>query len=198
MELFFSTPPATGATSAIFFDRDGVINERIVGGYVTQCSEFRFRPGILDALRELARLPNPIIVVSNQAGVGKGLFHASALEAVTRRFVECVQARQGRIDAVYYCTHTPEGRCGCRKPQPGLLCQAASRWRIDLSRSVLVGDSLSDVQAAMAVDCRAILIDPEQRAGASGFFRVRSTDEIAGCVRRCLHMTPASVPSLAH
>lgn len=155
----FRAPPASGRRAAIFLDRDGVINERIVDGYVTNWQEFRFVAGVVSVLRDLAGLHLPILVISNQSGVGKGLVSQSALCQITERFVAAVGRRGGRIDGVYYCPHRPDEGCPCRKPKPGLLLRAARDWRIDLASSVMVGDAGSDIQAAQAAGCRGILID---------------------------------------
>ncbi len=155
--MFFSQPRERQAESAVFLDRDGVINEKIDGGYVTGPDSFRFVPGILGALSELSAAPYPIIVVSNQAAVAKGLITRAVLEELTRHFVAQLQQSAARIDAVYYCPHTPEMNCHCRKPRAGLLERAAAEWGVSLKRSVLVGDSLSDLQAAAAGGCRAVL-----------------------------------------
>lgn len=160
MRLFFSQPPERGTRPAIFLDRDGVINQRVTGGYVTAWDQFQFIEGIDKALAILSGWGLPIIVVSNQACVGKGLLSESRLQGMTRRFAAVLELAGGRIDAVYYCPHKPDDACGCRKPKPGLLEQASRDWRIDLSQSVLVGDSPSDLEAAAAVNCRAILFDP--------------------------------------
>ena len=163
MRLVFGTPPSAGRRPAIFLDRDGVINDRIAGGFVVSWNEFRFLPGVSQALRELSRLHLPMIVVSNQAGVRRRLIRPSALKDLTERFVKSL-ARQGtRIDAVYYCPHAPDEGCRCRKPRPGLLLQAARDWRLDLGRSVLVGDSARDLGAALAAGCRSLLL----RAGSA-------------------------------
>ena len=155
----FSEPTWRGRRPAIFLDRDGVINERIVGGYVISWRDFRFLDGIVLVLRELERLKLPMIVVSNQAGIGKGLMGRSALRDITERFVRAF-ARQGvRIDAAYYCPHTPNDGCPCRKPRPGLVLQAAREWRLDLGRSVLIGDSPHDVETALAAGSRGLLFD---------------------------------------
>ncbi len=143
---------------AIFLDRDGVINQQITGTYVTQWSEFRFMPDIAGVLTEIAALPFPIIVISNQAGVGKGLLSVAELSSITHGFVRQLASRGGRIDAAYYCPHTPQEACGCRKPKPGLLRRAARDWNINLTRSVLIGDSATDVQAAAAAGCQSILL----------------------------------------
>ena len=158
LKFAFSEPPATGLHPGILFDRDGVINERIVDGYVTEWSEFHFRDGIKRAMASLAELDFPIIVVSNQAGIGKRLISHSMLEKITKRFVTELEESGARVDAVYYCPHTPDQQCSCRKPLPGLLEAAAQDWRLDLTRSVLIGDSESDLQAARASNCRAIFV----------------------------------------
>ena len=157
IHLFFSTPNTAIIKSAVFLDRDGIINEKIPGGYVTDWAHFRFLPGIFEAIADLATLGLPIIVVSNQAAVEKRLLGWSVLDQITRQFVCTLHQRGARIDAVYYCPHTPEMNCHCRKPKPGLLEEAAQDWSLDLNSSVLVGDSPTDVQAAFAVGCKAIL-----------------------------------------
>ena len=141
----------------MFLDRDGVINRRIVDGYVTTWSEFEFLPGAMDGIVRLATRDGPIIVVSNQAVVGKGLVAVSDLAEITSRFVAAIQERGGRIDAVYYCPHTPGDGCECRKPKPGMLVQAASDWDVDLEASVMLGDSESDAAAGRAAGCAVVL-----------------------------------------
>jgi histidinol-phosphate phosphatase family protein len=192
LKFFFSDPPSTGTRPAIFCDRDGVINERVFGGYVTTWAEFRFRDGIKQTLASMADLNLPLIVISNQAGVGRSLISPKALQDITERFVAELKHSGVRVDAAYYCPHTPERRCGCRKPQPGLLEAAARDWRLDLRRSVLIGDSESDVQAARALGCRAILLSAnENRPGdqaSSGlpgleFKSVNRVSEVGSAVR---------------
>jgi histidinol-phosphate phosphatase family protein len=99
-----------------------------------------------------------VIVVSNQAGVGKGLMTAAHLDEITRRFVAEVETRGGRILAVYYCTHRAEDGCECRKPKPGLLRRAQAEHHFDFGRTFLVGDTESDLLAAHAVGCPAIMV----------------------------------------
>jgi len=151
------TKPPAGSSRAIFLDRDGIINQRIVGGYVTEWSEFRFLHGALSGLVGLAARPEAIIVVSNQAGVGKGIIAVNALAEITSRFVSKVQHAGGRIDAVYYCPHTPADECGCRKPKPGLLLEAQRDWGIEFGTSVLLGDSGTDMEAGRAAGCEVML-----------------------------------------
>ena len=132
----------------ILFDRDGVINERVVGGYVTEWKQFRFRDGIIQAMTALAKLALPMVVVSNQAGVGKCLLSSRAPEDITERFVSELKECHVRIDVVYYCPHTPEQNCGWRKPRSELMEAAARDWKLDLGRSVLIADSETDLETA--------------------------------------------------
>jgi D-glycero-D-manno-heptose 1,7-bisphosphate phosphatase len=139
-------------------DRDGVINRRIVGGYVTCWEKFVFLPGAIEGLRLLTEKSYNLIVVSNQAGVGKGLMTTAELQEITRKFVEEVEAQGGRIRSVYYCTHRAEDDCPCRKPKPGLLLNAQAEHHFTFEDTFLIGDSESDLLAAQAVGCPAILV----------------------------------------
>lgn len=149
-------PVPSASRPGLFLDRDGVINERIFGSYVANWSEFKFVPGIVSALSQVSTLQLPMIVVSNQAGVGKQLVSKEQLAEITQRFVRALAVAGARIDAVYYCPHRPDENCRCRKPATGLLTRAAADWNIDLRRSVLVGDSPSDLAAAEAVGCKSL------------------------------------------
>jgi D-glycero-D-manno-heptose 1,7-bisphosphate phosphatase len=152
----FARPP-----KVILLDRDGVINRRIPGGYVTVWEQFVFLPGVLHALKRLAEEDLKVIVVSNQAGVGKGLLGEAALADITRQFVRPVEESGGKIHAVYYCPHRPDDGCQCRKPGPGLLLQAQRDHGFEFRDAVMVGDAESDVVAAHRVGCTSILIGDE-------------------------------------
>lgn len=198
MRFILTTRPTTGTRPAIFLDRDGVINHRTLGGYVTNWRQFKFIPGIKTALAQLSKLGVPLIVVSNQAGVGKGLVTRRALRDITERFVAALAKAGARIDAVYYCPHTPEDHCPCRKPRPGLLKQAARDWRLNLKRSVLIGDSLSDLEAARAVHCPAIFLTANRgtpagtnRTHSGEVTVVRRPSDISRVVRRLLGQATA-------
>ncbi|HEY4723345.1 MAG TPA: D-glycero-beta-D-manno-heptose 1,7-bisphosphate 7-phosphatase, partial [Anaerolineae bacterium] len=142
---------------AIFLDRDGVIN-RNRPDHVKCWAEFEFMPGALQALRQLARLSWPLVVVSNQAIIGRGLANRQTVDEIHANMVFAIQEARGRVDAVLYCPHRPDEHCDCRKPQPGLLLQAAEHLHLDLARSYLIGDAETDVQAAQAAGCQAILV----------------------------------------
>jgi D-glycero-D-manno-heptose 1,7-bisphosphate phosphatase len=145
-------------TPAIFLDRDGVINYNRAD-YVKTWHEFEFLPGALGALRQLAGLGWPVIVVSNQSAIGRGLISQATVADINRRMIEVVQAAGGRIDEALFCPHHPAEACACRKPQPGLLKRAAERWQIALPASFLIGDAPSDMLAAQAAGCQPILVE---------------------------------------
>ncbi len=148
----------------VLLDRDGVINLRIPGGYVTAWEQFVFAPGALEGLRLLAQRGYCAIVVSNQACVGKGLITPSGLEEITRRFIEKVGEYGGRIGGVYYCPHRMEDDCRCRKPQPGLLLKAQRKHHFSFASTFLIGDSETDLLAAGAVGSPALLIGADSSA----------------------------------
>lgn len=142
---------------AIFLDRDGVICENR-SDHVKSWGEFEFLPGAKDSLAALSRLDLPIIVVTNQAIVDRGVVPASVVDDIHRRMVTEVEAHGGRIDRVVYCPHRPEDRCGCRKPEPGMLLQVAGELGIDLAQSYMVGDAATDLVAGQQVGCQTFLV----------------------------------------
>ena len=157
LRILFSELNRTAKGPAIFIDRDGVINCRRPGDYVLDWSQFVFMPGIREALKQLSSLGRPMIVISNQAAVGKGLLDPAGLEAITARMNEALLADGTSLAAAYYCPHRIEDHCPCRKPKPALLFGAAADFNIDLSRSIFIGDSDTDVQAARAAGCASVL-----------------------------------------
>ncbi|NLG71704.1 MAG: HAD-IIIA family hydrolase [Chloroflexi bacterium] len=134
---------------AIFLDRDGVIIENRPA-YVRSWEDVEIFPQALTALARVCKSPYKIVIVTNQSGVGRGLIQMETAEEINRRLVREIEKAGGRIDAVLMCPHAPEDRCGCRKPLPGLFFQAARQLQIDLSRSVMIGDAVSDLQAGKA------------------------------------------------
>jgi D-glycero-D-manno-heptose 1,7-bisphosphate phosphatase len=151
--------PTEPLRPAVLFDRDGVIIENNPN-YVRSVAEVSFIPGALEALAALARARPGwrFIIATNQAGIGWGVITQATLAAIHRHVVEHIVAAGGRIDQVYVCPHRPEENCPCRKPAPGLLRQAAAEWGIHLPASVMIGDSISDVQAALAAGATPILV----------------------------------------
>jgi D-glycero-D-manno-heptose 1,7-bisphosphate phosphatase len=141
----------------IFLDRDGVIDHNRPD-YVKSWNEFRFLPGARRAIARLTHAGYQIIVVTNQACIGKGLVSPTVVDEVHHRMIHEVEQAGGRIKAVLYCPHRPEAACDCRKPAPGLLLRARDHYGVDLSRAVFVGDGIGDLQAAAAAGMPAILV----------------------------------------
>jgi histidinol-phosphate phosphatase family protein len=142
---------------AVFLDRDGVINYN-KEEYVRTPEEFVFLPGSPGAVARLCRAGCSVFVVSNQAGVGKGLITEEMLAAITERMCDGLAACGGVLQGVYYCPHRPDAGCDCRKPNPGLLRQAARDHGIDLTQAIMVGDAHRDIQAGAAVGARTVLV----------------------------------------
>ena len=158
LKIFFREAFDAAKGPAIFIDRDGVINCRRPGDYVLDWSQFVFVPGIREALKQLSSLGLPMIVISNQAAVGKGLLDPAGLDEITARMNAALVADGTSLAAAYYCPHKIEDDCPCRKPKAALLFSAAADFNIDLGRSVFIGDSETDVQAARAAGCTPLLL----------------------------------------
>ena len=165
MKAIFLDPTQSVARSAenrlkaIFLDRDGVIN-KYPGDtkYVTSWKEFHFLPNVKKAIALLNGKKYPIFVISNQAGVSKGVYSQDTLNDITSRMLKALGKSGARINAVYYCTHRDEDHCSCRKPKAGLIKLAIKGKKIDLRISFFIGDTLRDVRAAKAAGCKSILV----------------------------------------
>lgn len=148
---------------AVFLDKDGTLVENVP--YNVDPKKIVLGPGAHEALGLLCTLGFRLFVVSNQPGVALGRFPQSALASVSQRLAELVAPRGVRFSGFYYCPHAPaagqegEASCGCRKPRPGLLHQAAREHDIDLAQSWLVGDILDDIEAGHRAGCKAVLLD---------------------------------------
>lgn len=148
---------------AILLDRDGVINtER--ADYVKEWREFNFLPGVLHALQRLAVLDIPIVVITNQSAIGRGIVQHTTVTEIHHELAQEVKNAGGRIDAFFVCPHHPADGCLCRKPKPGLLLQAAEQFGFSLEEARFIGDSVTDFAAAQAAGCRSILV----RSGRQG------------------------------
>ena len=160
---------------AAFLDRDGVIN--VDHGYVSSPEEFDFLPGVPEALGQLQAAGYLICIVSNQSGIGRGLYAETDLFALNQYIAGCLMDMVGvRVAAFYHCPHHPtEARgaflkqCKCRKPSPGMILQAISDHNIDPARSILVGDKASDIDAGRAAGVeRLFLVTNEGGVAISG------------------------------
>lgn len=143
----------------IFLDRDGVINQYPGdGNYVTTLEDFTFLPGACEALVKLFKAGFKIFVISNQAGVTKGLYTQKTLDEITKFLTDSVDASGGHIEDVFYCLHTEEQNCDCRKPKIGLIKKALRNVSADLSKTFFIGDSIRDIQTGKAAGCKTILV----------------------------------------
>jgi D-glycero-D-manno-heptose 1,7-bisphosphate phosphatase len=140
-----------------FLDRDGVIN-RDSADYIKDWSEFEFLPKSLEALKKLKQNGFTTIVITNQSVIRRKMVSIEGLHLIHTRMKKKVQSSGGEITDIFFCPHTPEDRCDCRKPKPGLIYQAKKRYRIDLSTAVMVGDSAKDIECARNAGCRYALL----------------------------------------
>ena len=143
--------------SAVFLDRDGVLNENR-DAHVRSWGEFAFLPGALEAVRRLHEAGRRLVVVTNQSAIGRGYVSAAAIDEIHRLMGEAIVAAGGAVERIVLCRHHPDEGCSCRKPKPGMLLEAARELGVDLGASYFVGDHLTDLEAARAAGCRAILV----------------------------------------
>jgi len=148
----------------VFLDRDGVIN-KYPGDkeYVKSWKEFKFLPKVKSSLKKLISGGYRIFVVSNQAGISKGIYPQKNLDLITRNMLKELSLRGIALDGVYYCTHRKEANCSCRKPRTGLIDKAVNKLkkeglRIERKKSFFVGDTISDMQAGSLARLNTILI----------------------------------------
>jgi len=158
-----------GANKAVFLDRDGTIVTGIEN--VRSADELRFINGAQEALQILAGAGYLLVLVSNQGGVGLGVFSMEDLEGMDARLREMVSALGLELAGTYYCTDKPESDCSCRKPEPALALAAADELDIDLPSSLVIGDKTSDVMLGRNIGCHAALV-LTGKAGTDGRFEV--------------------------
>ncbi|MGH9332446.1 MAG: D-glycero-alpha-D-manno-heptose-1,7-bisphosphate 7-phosphatase [Vicinamibacteria bacterium] len=141
---------------AIFLDRDGTLNESV--GYVNHPSRFRLFPWTVETIRAIREEGWLAVLITNQSGIGRGLFPEEVMHQVHEELRRLLEDAGTGIDGIYYCSHRPEDGCECRKPRPGMLLRAQKELGCDLSRSWMVGDSRSDLEAGWTVGARAALV----------------------------------------
>lgn len=141
----------------LVLDRDGIINEERPD-FVKSAEEWIPYPGSITAISQLTQAGFHIVLATNQSGLGRGVFDITALHAMHAKMHRLVEEAGGSIDAIFYCPHTPEAQCDCRKPKPGLLIEIAKRYNVSPETLVMVGDSLRDLQAIAAVQGQPILV----------------------------------------
>ena len=151
------------ASPAVFLDRDGVINRDT--GYTHRIDDFQVLPGVVDGCLALQSAGFKLVVVTNQSGIARGYYSEEQFHQLNQYMIAHFLASKVSFAGVYYCPHHPKGsnpvysiECECRKPKPGMLTQAAQEHDIDLPHSFLIGDRLSDLQAAKAAGLRASVL----------------------------------------
>ena len=146
----------------IFLDRDGVINRYPgYGHYVTRIKDFHFLSGTCEAIRRLTQRGYRIFIISNQAGVSRGVYTKEKLNQITRFMLQKIARSGGRIKKVFYCTHTPDKNCDCRKPKIGSFkkaFRALGQSLTEAKHSFFIGDTQSDIEAGHRAGCKTILV----------------------------------------
>ncbi len=137
------------ANKLIILDRDGVINYDSKD-YIKSPDEWRAIDGSLEAIKKLTTAGFTVIVATNQAGIGRGLFSEDSLHAIHTFMQQEIEKAGGKITDIFYCPHHPDDNCKCRKPKPGMLLEIADKYQIDINKICMVGDSPKDVAAAKA------------------------------------------------
>jgi D-glycero-D-manno-heptose 1,7-bisphosphate phosphatase len=147
----------TRAAKLIVLDRDGVINHDS-DQFIKSPEEWRPIPGSLEAIARLHHAGFRVVVATNQSGVGRGLYDMATLNAIHEKMHKAIAQAGGRLDAVFFCPHTADSRCECRKPRAGMLHEIGNRFGVDMSGVPCVGDGLRDLQAADAVGGQPMLV----------------------------------------
>ncbi|HDN97636.1 MAG: D-glycero-beta-D-manno-heptose-1,7-bisphosphate 7-phosphatase [Candidatus Omnitrophota bacterium] len=143
----------------VFLDRDGVISKYIEGDYIKKWEEFEFVPGAIEGLKILYKNGYKLVIISNQAGINKGLFTMEQLNEVTEMMKKELGKHGIKLEKVYYCPHTEEENCNCRKPKPGMFLKAKEELGIDeLKGLFFIGDSETDIEAGKNLGLKTILV----------------------------------------
>lgn len=164
-------------TWSLFLDRDGVINKKLPNDYVKSISEFEFEEGAVEAIQYFSKLFGRIFVVTNQQGIGKGIMTKEQLEQVHQYMQNEVILAGGNFDKIYYCPHLAEEKSSCRKPNTGMAEQARSEFsEVDFKKSIMIGDSISDMQMGKRAGMFTVFINNEKRF-------MKEADLICGSLR---------------
>ena len=176
------------ATKLVIIGRDGILNE-YRADHVKSPDEWVPIPGALEAVSRLNHAGWHVVVATNQSGIGRGMIDMAAVNAVHAEMNRQLQAVGGRLDAVFFCPHTPEDECDCRKPRPGMLLDIGNRYGVDLASVPMVADTLRDLQAAQAAGCEPHLV----LCGRAASLTEEQLQHILGQVHgTTVHANPAS------
>jgi len=163
---------------AVFLDRDGVINKRAKDhDYIKNWDQFEFLPNVARTIRSLNK-NFLVVVVSNQRGMSRGIMTMSDVLDINRKMQSALKKDKAAIDKIYICPHSLKDNCSCRKPKPGLLLAAARDLDIDLTKSYIVGDSMSDIEAGKKAGCKTIFLGTPENITVKSDFTVKNILEI--------------------
>ena len=169
----------------IILDRDGTIV--VDRNYLSDPADLEFEVGAAEGLRSMYERGYRLVVITNQSGVGRGLFSLERLEEIHDRLRQMAESIGVRFERIYYCPHAPDAGCLCRKPQIGLLKQAASELGFDLSSAVVIGDKMSDVESGHRAGATTVFVaanSPRLPAGPSPDFIMRDLVQAAEVIER--------------
>ena len=142
---------------ALFIDRDGTIIKQIDGYYISSIEQIELIENIFPAILMLQNEGYLIIIVTNQAGINKGILSNEQVDEINQHIIQLLKKQGINISAVYVCPHKPEEQCKCRKPQPGLLLKAAKEYNIDLENSIIIGDTDKDTEAGLNAGLKKVI-----------------------------------------
>lgn len=131
---------------ALFLDRDGIVN--VDHGYISKIEDFEFTDGILELMKHFQNAGYQLFIITNQSGIGRGYYSEKDFQILTQWMLEALKKEGITIREVYHCPHTPDDKCQCRKPETGMIEQAAKTYPIDLKNSWMIGDKESDIRLA--------------------------------------------------
>ena len=169
------------AIKLVILGRDGILNE-YREDHVKSPQEWVAIPGALEAVARLNHAGWHAVVATNQAGIGRGMIDMATINAVHAYMNRKLMEQGGRFDAVFFCPHTPEEHCDCRKPLPGMMLDIARRYTMDLGGVPMVGDTLRDLQAAQAAGCEPHLVLSGRAAGLDDETLARYVEQVPGTV----------------
>ena len=165
----------------IILGRDGILNE-FREDHIKAPEEWVAVPGALEAVSRLNHAGWHVVVATNQSGIGRGMIDMAAVNAVHAHMLRSLQSFGGRIDAVFFCPHTPEDNCDCRKPLPGLMLDIGRRYGVDLAEVPMVCDTLRDLQAAQAAGCEPHLVKSGRAASLDATQVAALLEQVPGTV----------------
>lgn len=174
----------------VLIDRDGTIN--VERNYLSDPAQIELLPGAAEGIKLLRELGLPVVVVTNQSGIGRGYFDLKRLEEIHDRLHEALKEQGAKVDAIYFCPHTPEDQCGCRKPSTGMADKAAKDFNADPSKSFVIGDNVCDIELGKNIGAETILVRTgygktvEQKKLAAADYIAEDLFEAVGLIKKAV------------